>query len=171
MSPKIKTNDSYEVTYKVIVPEEQVEASGKDIEDVAWNIMESTHIKPTIQKIVGSAPHAILGPFITSSDRSRGPAAFEDLPSAEYMKLLHSGHIDPDSMFGHYDTLEELTSFLTDCPEFCVGGLFYEDDVICITEITCKVMISDAKMIRYLKFARKANEFDTDNGDLRAWYD
>ncbi|KKK60192.1 hypothetical protein LCGC14_3026800 [marine sediment metagenome] len=127
---KVKTNDVYEVVYTITVPADIVEEAkeqGKDAEDCAWHVMETTHVKPTIKKIIGSVPHAILGPFITHPDQSRGPAMFEDFPSDKYVDLLHRDYIDPNIMFGNYDTLEELTSFLADVPEFCVGGLFYEN--------------------------------------------
>lgn len=70
-------------------------------------------------------------------------------------------------MFGNYDSLTELIEFLTTYPEFCVGGLFYKDEEISLTEITCKVKINDKAMIAFLKFVHKADEFDTENGNLR----
>ncbi len=118
-----------------------------------------------------SLPRAVLTPYITQPDQERGPALFEDLPSEKFFELYRENYIEGSHRFGTYDTLKELIEFLNGVPEFCVGGLYYEDNQIHLTEITCKVMIDDAKMIRYLKFARKADEFDTDNGNLRAWWD
>ena len=162
---------SYQVVYTVTVPGDTVDQSKKDVEDCAWDIMETAHIRPTITKIVESVPRTILSPYIVSKV-NKGPAYFEGLLSDKFMELLHGGFIDPvNSVFGNYNTLKELITFLIRNPEFCVGGLFYANEKILLTEITCKVKIDDLKMIEYLKFARKADELGTVNGNLRAWYD
>lgn len=92
MSTRTKVKDSYQVTYTVTIPEDIVEKAkkrGHDIEDCAWNVMEATHVKPTIKKIKGSLCWTILGPYITHPDQSYGPAYFEDLPSNKFMELLY----------------------------------------------------------------------------------
>lgn len=166
----VKQITEYQVVYTVTVPGDMPARSGKDIEDCAWDIMETTHIQPDITEIAQRFPQTILGPYITAN-LNKGPAYFENLPSDKFMELLHEGYIDPNIMFGNYDTLDELISFLSSAPEFNVGGLFYDDEKIILTEITCDVKISDTKMIEFLKFVRKADELNTTNGALRAWYD
>lgn len=75
-----KVETSYQVVYTVTVPEDIVEeakAQGKNIEDCAWHVMETTHVKPTITKISESFPRAVLRPYITQPDQERGPAHFD----------------------------------------------------------------------------------------------
>lgn len=174
MSTRTKVEDLYKVTYTIYIREEDADAAkiaGKDVEDHAWDVMSNNYVTPTITRIPGSFPRTVLGEYITHPDQSHGPAHFENLPKESFEELLHEGWIDPMSRFGNYDSLTELTSFLIRNPEFCVGGLFYKDEKIILTEITCNVPVTDTAMIEFLKLVRKADELDTENGKLRAWYD
>lgn len=171
MSIRVKVKDTYQVTYTIIVPENGSTENDKDVEDRAWDIMQTTYIKPTITKIKGSLTQAVLAQYITDSAQPTGPAYFNNLPGDEFIDLIHEGCIDPDQAFGNYTTLIELMQFLTNHPKFCVGGLFYKNDRIIPTTITCNVVLDNEEIIEYLMFARKADELCSVNGNLSAWWD
>jgi len=172
---RTKTSTRYKVTYEVFVPEEMLDGASAitaNIEDCAQHIMESTYVKPEIEKIEGSLVEAIISPYITSAVTDRGPAYFENLPADVFEELLQNDLFDRTAMFGNYDTCEELIEFIHDNPMFSVGGLFYKNGTIRFTEITGNTSsVDDKTMIEFLKFARKADELNAGPGDIRAWWD